>query len=123
MLQLHLICSNSFEAKLIFISVFFLAFHALLRVGEIAISKGNTKAKLIQMGDVKLQSNKIHLNIRQTKTEQLGLSTTLTIQASQNPSCPYSAMPDYLLVRQTPISHDFAIFQDNPWLDSKYHKS
>lgn len=49
-----------------------IAFHALLSVGEITLQKGNTNQKLIEYVDVSLQENKVILNIRYSKTDQLG---------------------------------------------------
>lgn len=111
--KLHLVCSNGFEEKL-FKSAFSLAFYALLRVGEMAISKGNTIDKLIQIGDVKLQNKCIHLHIRHSKTDQLGLGTTLAIPACRSPSCPYSAMQDYLHVRPNTPGPLFCHFSGQP---------
>lgn len=60
--------------------------HCMLRVGEIALSKGNIIQKLIQYWDVSLQEYKVILNIQYFTTDQLGVGTTLAIPASLNTS-------------------------------------
>lgn len=81
----------------------------MLRVGEIALSKGNTIQKLIKYGDVSLQE-KVILNIQYSKTDQLGLGTTLYIPASVNTACPYSAIQDFLQVRAKTPGPFFCLF-------------
>lgn len=88
----------------------------MLRVGEIALSKGNTIQKLIQYMDVSLQEHKVILNIQYSTTDQLGLGTTLAFPASLNTSWLYSAIQDFLLGQKLL----FAIFRVNLSFDISF---
>lgn len=52
-------CNTVYETKL-FIATFTLAFHALLRIGEFTVSKGNTPATILLFDDISMQQIKIH---------------------------------------------------------------
>lgn len=71
---LQTVCNTIFEAKLLIVA-FTLALQALLRIGEITLSKGNTAASIIQFFDISLQQAEIQLTIRHSKTDQLGVGT------------------------------------------------
>ena len=96
--RLHLVCRDSYEARL-FGAAFTLAYHALLRVGELALSKGNSPNKIIQVQHISVQDSAIKLFIKYSKTDQYGLGTTLAIPATSQVSCPVMAMSKYLQIR------------------------
>ena len=48
--KLQIICKTMYEAAL-FKAAFTLAFSALLRIGEFALSKGNSQQRVIHVGD------------------------------------------------------------------------
>lgn len=84
---LQTVCNTIFESKLL-TAAFPLAFYALLRIGEITLSKGNTAASILQFHDISLQQAEIQLTIRHSKTDQLGIGTILRIPASKGMACP-----------------------------------
>jgi hypothetical protein len=76
-----------------------LADHTLLRVGELALSKGNSPDKVIQVQHISVQDSAIQLLIKYSKTDQCGLGTTLAIPATRQVSCPVVVMTSYLQTR------------------------
>ena len=57
--KLQIICKTMYEAAL-FKAAFTLAFSALLRIGEIALSKGNSPQRVIHVGDTTFSSDGEH---------------------------------------------------------------
>lgn len=96
--KLQIVCNSTYEAVL-FKAAFTLAFHALLRVGEFALSKGNTSDRILHIGDVSSSNEQIVLRIRHSKTDQLGFGTSVVVKASSGPTCPVAAMKNFLQVR------------------------
>ena len=96
--KVQIVCNSRYEA-LLFKAAFTLAFHALLRVGEFAMSKGNTSDKILQTEDVSLIGDQITICIRHSKTDQLGWGTSVVIPASAGLACPVAAMRNFLQVR------------------------
>lgn len=92
---LHSACHNLYETKL-FSAAFTLTFHAFLRIGEIALSKGNNPQSILQFDDVILLQSKIQLTIKRSKTDQLGVGTILSITASHATACPFASMRAYI---------------------------
>ncbi|VDH91304.1 Hypothetical predicted protein [Mytilus galloprovincialis] len=78
---LPFICSSSYEVKL-FQAAFSLAYHGLLRIGELAVSNGKS-AHIISISDVSWSSFGV-LNIRvpSSKTDQLGKPAKIWITGS-----------------------------------------
>ena len=77
-LALRNVSISSFEATL-FTTAFVCAFFGFLRVGEIAINAKNAdRTKVVQAEDIHISENECHMTIRFSKTDQLGLATTLT---------------------------------------------
>lgn len=91
--------SNSTYEAVLLKAAFILAFHALLRVCEFALSKGNTSDRILHIGDVSLSNEQIVLSIRHSKTDQLGFGTSVVVKASSGPTCPVAAMKNLLQVR------------------------
>lgn len=52
---LQTVCNTVYETK-----QFTKAFHALLRIGEFTVSKGNTPATILLFDDISMQQIKIH---------------------------------------------------------------
>lgn len=94
---LQQICSSHFESKL-FLASFLLAFFGLLRVSEIVVCRGNS-GRALQIDDISLNSNSVEINIRFSKTDQLGRSTKLSIAATGASVCPVQAIKQYLAIR------------------------
>lgn len=85
--KLQIICNSTYAAVL-FKADFTLAFHALLRVGKFALSKGYTSDRILHIGDVSSSNEQIVLRIRHSNTDQLGFGTSVVIKASTGPTCP-----------------------------------
>lgn len=94
------ICFSSYEAKL-FHAAFTLAFFGFLRVGEIALSncKSNSST-VLSISDISIQNSMLKVNIRFSKTDRFGKTTTLYIDSvPSSVVCPVNAMKAYLSVR------------------------
>jgi hypothetical protein len=81
-------CCNIYEIKL-FTAAFTIAFHAFLRIGGFALSKGNITQTILQFHDISLLHTEVQLRIKRSKSDQLGVGTTLHIPASNFISCPH----------------------------------
>lgn len=110
---LQTVCNTIYETKL-FTATFTLAFHALLRIGEFTVSKGNTPATIIQFHDITMQQTNIQLTICHSKTDQLGVGATLQIPASNGVACPFAAMHAYLHMRTSQTGPLFIHFEGQP---------
>jgi hypothetical protein len=106
--QLPIVCNTTYET-LLFKAAFSLAFYALLRVGEFALSKGNSVSRVLQIGDISLGSNHLIVRIRYSKTDQLGIGTNLTVYEMVGTTCPVQAIRNYLGVRENKPDHYFVI--------------
>ena len=107
-----------YEAAL-FKAAFTLAFSALLRIGEFALSKGNSQHIIIHIGDMTF-SNKgelIKLCIRHSKTDQQGYGTSVAVHATSGIACPEAAMRNFLQI-QSFQGHYFVTFPVNQSLVS-----
>lgn len=74
--KLPVVCQDTYETSL-FSAAFTLAYYALLRVGELALSKGNSPDRIIQVQHISIQHSIINLLIKYSKTDQLGKGTHL----------------------------------------------
>lgn len=110
---LQTVCNTIYETKL-FTAAFTLAFHALLRIGEFTVSKGNTPATIIQFHDITMQQTNIQLTICHSKTDQLGVGANLQIPASNGVACPFAAMHAYLHMRTSQTGPLFIHFEGQP---------
>nr|XP_034318613.1 uncharacterized protein LOC117686875 [Crassostrea gigas] len=79
--KLPVVCQDTYETSL-FSAAFTLAYYAFLRVGELALSKGNSPDRIIQVQHISIQHSIINLLIKYTKTDQLGKGTHLRINAT-----------------------------------------
>lgn len=91
--KLQIICLTTYEAAL-FKAAFTLAFSALLRIGEFALSKGNSPQRVIHVGDTTFSSDGelIKLCIRHSKTDQQGYGTSVAVHATSGIACPVAAI-------------------------------
>lgn len=110
---LQTVCNTIYETKL-FTAAFTLAFHALLRIGEFTVSKGNTPATIIQFHDITMQQTNIQLTICHSKTDQLGVGANLQIPAPNGVACPVAAMHAYLHMRTSQTGPLFIHFEGQP---------
>jgi len=69
--SLPLVCSSHYEAKL-FMAAFSLAFHGLMRVGELTVGNKSSDTHTISFHDVKISNNILEIFILSSKTDQLG---------------------------------------------------
>lgn len=87
------VCTNLYESHL-FQAAYMLAFFGFLRVGELAISKGNSPATIINVSDINfsLDKSNMFLTIRQSKNDQYGRGVTICIEKSSSFHCPIRYM-------------------------------
>lgn len=100
---LEKVCLNSYEICL-FKAAFCLAFFGFLRVGELTSkSLKSQDLRPLQFGDIAIvEANgykHVKVTIRQSKTDQLGYSSTLFLSETTGQACPVMAVVNYLKVR------------------------
>ena len=115
------VCSSSFEAAL-FKAAFSLCFFGFLRVGEFAsYSKSADTSRLISFSDVSLSDNRLRVIIRFSKTDQVGVSTSLIFtRASDASVCPVIAIAEFLSVRGCFAGPLFTHFNREPLTRSQF---
>lgn len=71
-----------------------LACFGFLRVGELAISKGNSPVTIINVSDINfsLDKSNMFLTISQSKNDQYGRGVTICIEKSSSFHCPIRYM-------------------------------
>lgn len=107
------VCKSNYEAKL-FGSAFSLCFHAFLRVGEIAVSKGNVN-HVISHQNVKLFQNNIELLLVSSKTDQTAAGAVINVLAQPDKEmCPLSLLKSYLFERPPYVGPLFCHFDGSP---------
>ena len=60
-------------------AAFTLSFWGLLRIGEIALSKGNNAGQILAVDDVKLTLDKLVIHLWFSKTDQAGKGVSIEI--------------------------------------------
>ena len=92
-LALRNVASSKYEA-----TAFSVAFFGFLHVGEIVVtSKTGDSSKVISISDVKACSNTVEINLRYSKTDQLGKSVTLEFsQCESKQICPVTLLHKFL---------------------------
>ena len=81
-------------------SMFLLAFHAFLRIGEITVHSRNRGDLVIQLGDVTISSTGIILVMSHFKHNTSGRPVTLSISHTNDGYCPVQALSRFLKDRR-----------------------
>ena len=118
---LERVCASSYEVHL-FRAAFCLAFFGFLRVGELTCkSLRGHDPRPLQDGDIEIAyvdgRRMVRLTIRQSKTDQLGLKTTLFLSETGDLACPVSSVSNFRAVRTQAVSNSrqFLVhFDGNP---------
>jgi hypothetical protein len=94
------VCMSMYEAKM-FISVFTLAYFGLFRISELVCqNKSVADKKALQFGDILFKNESMKITIRFSKTDQMGKSTAIILQGSENSKiCPVNAMRKFIDIR------------------------
>ena len=69
-------------------SMFVLAFHAFLRIGEITVHSRSRGESIVQLGDVTVSNTGIVLVMSHFKHDTSGRSVTLSISQINDGNCP-----------------------------------
>lgn len=83
-----------------FKAAFTLSFWLLLRIGEIALSKGNNAGQILALDDVNLTLDQLVIHLRFSKTDQTGKGALIEItKISCGTICPFLNVSEYLAIR------------------------
>ena len=83
-----------------FKAAFILSFWWLLRIGEIALSKGNNAGQICAVDDVMLTLDKLVIHLRLSKTDQTGKGVSKEIpKITGSTVCPFLNVSEYLAIR------------------------
>lgn len=92
------VCRSQFEAKL-FTSAFSLAFHGMLRIGELTVNKGDNN-HTVMINDIQITDVGLEINLKSSKTDQFGKGTVVQIfRGVDKIKCPVEILTNYLKVR------------------------
>ena len=94
------VCFNQYESWL-FKASYSLAFYGFFRIGELALSTGNSINSILQVSDIQFDKDctRILVHVRGSKTDQLGKGATLYIGQVNNITCPVSNVGKFLSIR------------------------
>jgi len=111
---LPFVCSSNYEIGL-FQTAFSVAYHGLLRIGEIAHS-GRHSRHAIRISDVSFLSNGLlQVRVPSSKTDQSGIGYLILLQPQPNPEiCPCRLMRSYLEGRPPLPGPLFCHFDGSP---------
>jgi hypothetical protein len=72
----------------------------LLRIGEIALSKGNNAGQILAVDDLKLTLNKLVIHLRFSKADQAEKGVSIEIpKITGSTICPFLNVSEYLAIR------------------------
>ena len=113
--KLPVVCTNEYESKL-FAAVYSLAFFGFFRVGEVTVAKGRSEQQILGLDDIKLveDRNYIMVNVRYSKTDQLGKGVSLKIGKVGGIVCPVNNLLQYLEARPRLLGPLFIHFNGQP---------
>lgn len=96
---LPFVCNSCYECHL-FQAMFSVAYHGLLRIGELAYT-GQYSRHVIQMSDVKyLENGLVQVRVPSSKTDQCGIGSLIFLKPQANVAiCPCKLLHKYLRVR------------------------
>lgn len=108
-------CTNSYETSL-FSAAFSLAFHGLFRVGELTVHCKIPNNIVLGMENLTLDPDKqlLLINLKHSKTDQVGKGTILQIGNSEGVGCPFKLVEKYLSVRPLTAGPLFCHFDKTP---------
>ena len=95
-------------------SMFLLAFHAFLRIGEITVHSRNKCDSVVQLGDVSISDTGILLVMSQFKHNTSGRPVTLSILPTKDRYCPVHSLSQFLKVRGPAKGPLFAFVNTSP---------
>ena len=95
-------------------SMFLLAFHAFLRIGEITVHSRKKCDSVVQLGDASISDTGILLVISQFKHNASGRPVTLSILPTKDRYCPVHSLSQFLKVRGPVKGPMFAFANASP---------
>lgn len=114
---LPVVCCNGFEAAL-FKAVYVLAYFGFFRVGEITVANKSTMefGRVLNLGDISFVNGNQYMlvNLRFSKTDQLGKGTVLKISKTGSSICPVIILRQYLRQRPKVAGPLFCHFDGKP---------
>ena len=112
-LVLPQVCKSKYEARL-FQAAFTLAYHGLLRIGEIAISKGREN-HIISISDVSVSLEGLRVRVPSSKTDQIGAGAMLSLKyQNDHQICPGILVKQYIVDRPPYQGPLFCHFNGSP---------
>lgn len=110
---LPFVCNSSYET-LLFQTSFSVAYHGLLRIGEIAVSNGQMN-HIIKIADVSMINNLCKLKVPSSKTDQFGKGWEILLQSNEDRnSCPVVLLNKYMGARPLVPGPLFCHFSGSP---------
>ena len=91
--------ASSEYIQLLLKSMFLLAFHAFLRIGEITVHGPQSRHSVIQLKDITVSSAELSVSITHFKHNISHRPVILAIAATHDPNCPVAAILKFLNVR------------------------
>lgn len=101
--SLQHVCSNYYE-QILFSTAYTLAYFALLRVGEITSTRGNSCNSALSLHNVSISTSCITIILDKTKTDQIGKGITIQINSTNENKMLFDNMRAFF--QQRPTSTD-----------------
>ena len=103
--------------RLMLRSMFLLAFHAFLRIGEITVHGRNRRDTVVQLKDLTISSSELTLSMSHFKHNTSLRPVILSVSATHGQCCPVRALCRFMLVRGQVEGPLFAFADASPVWD------
>ncbi len=107
------VCKSRSEAAL-FSVLFSIAYFGFFRVGELVVNKSWSHSHTILLSDIRIEKDSLSINLRFSKTDQLGKGSTIFLSAVDSFLCPVKFLKVYLDIRPCDIGPAFIHFGGSP---------
>lgn len=106
--------SSSQYETILFSALFSIAYFGFFRIGELVVNKSLAHSHTILIDDIVIQDKRVLINLKFSKTDQLGKGTIIDLQATDSFICPFKLLKRYLDIRPQNYGPAFIHFGGSP---------
>ncbi|VDI01631.1 Hypothetical predicted protein [Mytilus galloprovincialis] len=106
------VCLSQYET-LLFSGLFSLAYFGFFRIGELVVNKSLAHSHTLSLDDFSFSDNNVSINLKFSKTDQLGKGSLIIIPSINSHVCPVHLLKKYFIARPKTIGPAFIHFGGN----------
>ncbi|XP_071137047.1 uncharacterized protein, partial [Mytilus edulis] len=103
------VCLSQYET-LLFSGLFSLAYFGFFRIGELVVNKSLAHSHTLSLDDFSFSDNNVSINLKFSKTDQLGKGSLIIIPSINSHVCPVHLLKKYFIARPKTIGPAFIHF-------------